>query len=89
MPGTMTYVGFDVHARSAYAAAIDVMTGELSRVRFGSGTETPVDWLLTLPGPVRACYEAGPDGVWAVSRGGRGRGRDGGDRAGVDTEGAG
>jgi transposase len=62
MPGTMTYVGFDVHARSAYAAAIDVMTGELSRVRFGSGTETPVDWLLTLPGPVRACYEAGPTG---------------------------
>jgi transposase len=62
MPGTMTYVGFDVHARSAHAAAIDVMTGELSRVRFGPGTETPVDWLRTLPGPVRACYEAGPTG---------------------------
>jgi hypothetical protein len=45
MPGTMTYVGFDVHARSAHAAAIDVMTGELSRVRFGPGIETPVDWL--------------------------------------------
>jgi hypothetical protein len=27
----MTYVGFDVHARSAHAAVIDVMTGELSR----------------------------------------------------------
>jgi hypothetical protein len=26
MPGTMTYVGFDVHARSTHAAAIDVMT---------------------------------------------------------------
>ena len=62
MPGTMTYVGFDVHARSAHAAAIDVMTGELSRVRFGPGVETPVDWLGTLPGPVRACYEAGPTG---------------------------
>ena len=62
MPGTMTYVGFDVHARSAHAAAIDVMTGELSRVRFGPGIETPVDWLRTLPGPVRACYEAGPTG---------------------------
>ena len=62
MPGTMTYVGFDVHARSAYAAAIDVMTGELWRVRFGSGIETPVAWLKTLPGPVRACYEAGPTG---------------------------
>jgi transposase len=58
----MTYVGFDVHARSAYAAAIDVMTGELTRVRFGPGIETPVDWLRTLSGPVRACYEAGPTG---------------------------
>jgi transposase len=58
----MTYVGFDVHARSAHAAAIDVMTGELSRVRFGPGIETPVDWLKSLSGPVRACYEAGPTG---------------------------
>lgn len=62
MPGTMTYVGFDVHARSMHAAAVDVMTGELSRVRFGPGVRTPVDWLKTLPGPVRACYEAGPTG---------------------------
>ena len=62
MPGTMTYVGFDVHARSTHAAAIDVMSGELQRVRFGPGVQTPVDWLKTLPGPVRACYEAGPTG---------------------------
>jgi transposase len=62
MPGTMTWVGFDVHARSAHAAAIDVMTGELSRARFGAGFETPVAWLCSLPGPVRACYEAGPTG---------------------------
>ena len=62
MPGTMTYVGLDVHARSTYAAAIDVMTGELSRVRFGTGLETPVTWLGSLPSPVWACYEAGPTG---------------------------
>jgi transposase len=62
MAGTMTWVGFDVHARSAHAAAIDVMTGELSRVRFGPGLEAPVAWLCSLPGPVRACYEAGPTG---------------------------
>jgi len=62
MPGTMTYVGMDVHARSIHAAAIDVMTGELTRVRFGAGLDTPVDWLKTLNGPVRACYEAGPTG---------------------------
>ena len=51
MSGTMTYVGFDVHARSTHAAAIDVMTGELTRVRFGAGVEAPVDWLTTLSGP--------------------------------------
>src|SRR5437764_11197512 len=62
MPGTMTYVGFDVHARSTHAAAIDVMTGELTRVRFGAGVDEPVGWLQSLPGPVWACYEAGPTG---------------------------
>ena len=62
MTGTMTCVGFDVHARSTHAAAIDVLTGELSRVRFGAGFEAPVGWLRALPGPVRACYEAGPTG---------------------------
>lgn len=62
MAGTMTYVGFDVHARSTHAAAIDVMTGELTRMRFGEGIDAPVDWLRTLSGPVRACYEAGPTG---------------------------
>jgi transposase len=60
--GTMTWVGLDVHARSTHGAAIDVMTGELSRVRFGPGVEAPVAWLGGLPGPVRACYEAGPTG---------------------------
>src|SRR3954468_13812818 len=58
----MTWVGLDVHARSTDAAAIDVMTGELSRVRFGPGVEAPVAWLGELRGPVRACYEAGPTG---------------------------
>lgn len=62
MSGTMTWVGFDVHARSTYGAAIDTMTGELSRVRFGPGIDAPLAWLAELPGPVRACYEAGPTG---------------------------
>ena len=62
MSGTMTYVGFDVHARSTHAAAIDVMTGELTRMRFGPGVDAPVEWLQTLSWPVRACYEAGPTG---------------------------
>lgn len=31
MPGTMPYVGSDVHGRSAHAAAIDVMTESAAR----------------------------------------------------------
>jgi transposase len=62
MSGTMTWVGFDVHARSTHAAAIDTMTGELTRARFGPGLGAPLAWLGELPGPVRACYEAGPTG---------------------------
>lgn len=62
MSGTMTWVGLDVHARSTHAAAIDTTTGELRRVRFGPGVDAPLAWLGELPGPVRACYEAGPTG---------------------------
>jgi transposase len=62
MAGTMTWVGLDVHARSTHAAAVDVMSGELTRMRFGPGLDAPVDWLGSLPGPVWACYEAGPTG---------------------------
>jgi transposase len=58
----MTWVGLDVHARSTHAAAIDSMTGELTRARFGGGVEEPLAWLAGLAGPVRACYEAGPTG---------------------------
>lgn len=62
MTGTVTFVGLDVHARSTHAAAVDVMTGELTRVRFGEGLGAPIAWLGSLPGPVWACYEAGPTG---------------------------
>ena len=59
---TMTYVGLDVHARSTHAAAIDVVSGELRRARFGSGSDQVIAWLQTLPRPLRGCYEAGPTG---------------------------
>lgn len=62
MNGTMTWVGLDVHARSTHAAAIDSLSGELRRARFGGGTEEVVEWLGGLEGPVRAAYEAGPTG---------------------------
>jgi transposase len=61
--GTMTWAAMDVHARSTSAASLDVGTGELSRRRFASGQIEPVvEWLAGLPGPVYACYEAGPTG---------------------------
>jgi transposase len=59
---TMTYVGLDVHARSTYAAAIDVASGELCRARFGGGSEEVIAWLQDLRAPVHGCYEAGPTG---------------------------
>lgn len=68
--GTMTCAGLDVHARSTHAAAIDTATGDrrVTRVRFGSGVEEPIVWLQSLPGPVRACYEAGPTGFGLYRR---------------------
>ena len=63
MTGTMTWAAMDVHARSTYAASLDVISGELCRQRFDTGAVEPVvGWLAGLPGPVRACYEAGPTG---------------------------
>jgi len=58
----MTYVGLDVHARSTHAAAIDVASGELRRARFEDGSGQVIEWLQTLPLPLRGCYEAGPTG---------------------------
>src|SRR5262245_50986788 len=66
----MTWVGLDVHARSTHAAAIDVLTGELTRARCGGGSGPVVVWLAGLRGPVRAVYEAGPTG-FGLYRGAR------------------
>jgi transposase len=62
MTGTMTFAGLDVHARSTHAAAIDVLTGELRRARFGVDGGEVIAWLQGLPQPLYACYEAGPTG---------------------------
>src|SRR2546422_8462862 len=59
---TMTYVGLDVHARSTHAAAIDVVSGELRRARFGGSNGEVIEWLQSLPLPLKGCYEAGPTG---------------------------
>lgn len=62
MMGTMTWVGMDVHARSVHAAVVHAESGELSRARFGGDIDPVVEWLVGLPAPVHAVYEAGPTG---------------------------
>jgi transposase len=52
----------DVHARSVVGCAIDESAGEIRTVRVGARTEQVVDWVRAQPGPVAACYEAGPTG---------------------------
>jgi transposase len=57
-----TAVGLDVHARSAWAATLDCVTGEVCARRVPATCEGIVKWARGLPGPVRAAYEAGPTG---------------------------
>ena len=89
MTGTMTWVGLDVHARSTHAAAIDSLTGELKRMRFGPGVEAPVAWLAELRGSGSGRVMRRPDGVRALSCCGRDGDPDGRGRAGQDPAGAG
>jgi transposase len=58
----MSVVGLDVHASQTHAAVLDMSTGELRGVRLRMAPVEVVEFLATLPGPVRAVYEAGPTG---------------------------
>ncbi|HEY2936280.1 MAG TPA: IS110 family transposase [Gaiellaceae bacterium] len=57
-----TWVGVDLHARSAVAGVLDGASGELRTERLSAASESLVAWLGGLPGPVRVGYEAGPTG---------------------------
>lgn len=56
------FVGQDVHARSVVGFAIDDLTGEVVRRRFGDDLLEVVAWVRSLPGPHSATDEAGPTG---------------------------
>jgi transposase len=56
------WVGVDLHARSAVAGVLDGLTGELRAERVVVACGPLVEWLQTLPAPVRVAYEAGPIG---------------------------
>lgn len=57
-----SWVGLDVHARSTVAGVLDAASGELRVQPVSPRSEETVAWLLSLPGPVRVAYEAGPTG---------------------------
>ena len=62
MAQSMSLVGLDVHASQTHAAVLDTATGELRGVRLRMAPLAVVEFLATLPAPVRAVYEAGPTG---------------------------
>jgi transposase len=56
------FAGLDVHARKMAAAAIRLGSGEVWRAQLAGSPSAAIEWPMTLPGPVRAVYEAGPTG---------------------------
>jgi transposase len=75
MQQSMSLVGLDVHASQTHAAILDTATGELRGVKLRMAPVQVVEFLATLPGPVRAVYEAGPTG-FGLARVARDRGID-------------
>lgn len=52
----------DVRARKTAAAAVQLGSGEVWKAQFSGSPSAAIEWLQTLPGEVRAVYEAGPTG---------------------------
>jgi transposase len=57
-----TSVGLDVHARSVVACGLDGRTGGLFERRLTPDHREMLEWIRSLPDPVKATYEAGPTG---------------------------
>lgn len=56
------FAGLDVHARKTAAAAVQLGSGEVWKAQLPGSPAAAIEWLQTLPGRVRAVYEAGPTG---------------------------
>jgi len=56
------FAGLDVHARKTAAAAVQLGSGEVFKAQIVGGPLEAIGWLQSLPGSVRAVYEAGPTG---------------------------
>src|SRR6185436_12226898 len=70
MAQSMSLVGLDVHASQTHAAILDMSSGELRGVKLRMAPSAVVEFLATLPSPVRAVYEAGPTGFGLARAGG-------------------
>ena len=62
MTDGICFVGLDVHVRKTAAAAVQLGSGEVFKAQLSGSPAAALQWLATLPGPVRAVYEAGPTG---------------------------
>jgi hypothetical protein len=64
------FAGLDVHARRTAAAAVQLGSGEVWKAQIPGSPTAAIEWLQTLPGLVRAVYEAGGRGSgWRAPRG--------------------
>ncbi len=73
MTDGICFVGLDVHARKTAAAAVQLGSGEVFKAQLPGSSRATIEWLRSLPGPVRAVYEAGPTG-FGLARAGRAAG---------------
>jgi transposase len=62
MAKARTLVGLDVHATKIVAAVLDAESGELRTFRMNGDAGEAAAFCAGLPRPVRAAYEAGPNG---------------------------
>ena len=67
------FAGLDVHARKTAAAAVQLGSGEVWKAQLTGSPSAAIEWLVTLPGAVRAVYEAGPTGFGLARAGAGGR----------------
>jgi transposase len=68
MAQAKTSVALDVHVSGTVAAILDHASGELRRQRLSGRSEEVTAFVASLPGPVRATYEAGPTGFVLARR---------------------
>jgi len=67
MAQVRSWAGLDVHRASVVAATMDRETGEMRVRRLSGETSEVVSFCVSLPGPTRVAYEAGPTG-FALAR---------------------